>query len=66
MGRPAVHASYLLRMSWPPFQRLRDEFDAMFDDTPGNSFRFPVDAEIYEQWPIRSSIARKKDEYDCC
>ena len=47
-----------------PFSRLRDEFDRMFDDTPGNAFGSRWMQKFHENASPVVELRDKKDEYE--
>ena len=47
-----------------PFSRLRDEFDRMFDDTPGNALGSRWMQKFYENANPVVELRDKKDEYE--
>jgi HSP20 family protein len=47
-----------------PLSRLRDEFDRMFDDTPGNSFGSRWMQKFYDNANPVLELRDKKDEYE--
>ncbi len=49
---------------WEPLNRLRDEFDRMFDDTPGNAFGSRMLQKIYDNADPVVEMRDKKDEYE--
>ena len=46
-----------------PLSRLRDEFDRMFDDTPGNAFGSRWMQKFYDNGDPVVELRDKKDEY---
>ena len=46
-----------------PLSRLRDEFDRMFDDTPGNAFGSRWMQKLYDNSDPVVELRDKKDEY---
>ncbi len=49
---------------WEPLNRLRDEFDRMFDDTPGNAFGSRMLQKFYDNADPAVEMRDKKDEYE--
>ncbi|WP_422345581.1 Hsp20/alpha crystallin family protein [Parasphingorhabdus sp.] len=49
---------------WEPLNRLRDEFDRMFDDTPGNAFGSRMLQKFYDNADPIIEMRDKKDEYE--
>lgn len=49
---------------WEPLNRLRDEFDRIFDDTPGNAFGSRMLQKIYDNTDPVVEMRDKKDEYE--
>lgn len=47
-----------------PFSRLRDEFDRMFDDTPGNAFGPRWMQKLHDNGSPVVELRDKKDEYE--
>jgi HSP20 family protein len=50
--------------AWEPLNRLRDEFDRMFDETPGNSFGSKMLQKFYNNADPVVEMRDKKDEYE--
>ncbi len=49
---------------WEPLNRLRDEFDRMFDDVPGNAFGSRMLQKFYDNADPAVEMRDKKDEYE--
>ncbi|WP_108811693.1 Hsp20 family protein [Sphingorhabdus sp. Alg231-15] len=49
---------------WEPLNRLRDEFDRMFDETPGNAFGSRMLQKFYDTADPVVELRDKKDEYE--
>lgn len=49
---------------WEPLNRLRDEFDRMFDETPGNAFGSRMLQKFYDNADPVVEMRDKKDEYE--
>ncbi|GAA0466465.1 Hsp20/alpha crystallin family protein [Parasphingorhabdus litoris] len=49
---------------WEPLNRLRDEFDRMFDETPGNAFGSRMLQKFYDNADPAVEMRDKKDEYE--
>ena len=49
---------------WEPFSRLRDEFDRMFDETPGNAFSSRMLQKFYDNADPVVEMRDKQDEYE--
>lgn len=50
--------------AWEPLNRLRDEFDRMLDDTPGNAFGSRMLQKFYDNTDPAVEMRDKKDEYE--
>lgn len=57
--RPAIGGDVMA-----PLLRLRDEFDRMFDDTPGNAFGSRWMQKFYDNADPVVELRDKKDEYE--
>ncbi len=49
---------------WEPLNRLRDEFDRMFDETPGNALGSRMLQKFYDNADPAVELRDKKDEYE--
>ncbi|SIN60759.1 HSP20 family protein [Parasphingorhabdus marina DSM 22363] len=49
---------------WQPFSRMREEFDRMFDDIPGNAFGSRMMQKLYDSADPAVELRDKKDEYE--
>lgn len=49
---------------WEPFSRLRDEFDRMFDDSPGSTFSPRMLQKLYDNADPVVELRDKKNEYE--
>ncbi len=49
---------------WEPLSRLRDEFDRIFDDTPGNAFGSRLMQKFYDNADPVVELRDKKDEFE--
>jgi len=50
--------------AWEPLNRLRDEFDRMFDETPGNSFGSKMLQKFYNNADPVVEMRDKKNEFE--